>query len=117
MAIQVHITDSFMVDGVAIYITEKFDRSNRRLLQINGDTREWKEIVDPGIIEKPTFSFNGEEARALHEALAGFYQGSPDLHMVRADLIHERGRVDRMMETMMRLAETPQTVRLITGGD
>jgi hypothetical protein len=110
MPVQVHITDSMMVDGIAVYVSQKFENHNRQLLRIEGDMRSWKEITDPGIIEGPTFYLVGEEGQALTSALVRFYEGAPDMHLVRSDMLHERGRVDKMIEFIMQ-AERNKWVR------
>jgi hypothetical protein len=52
----------------------------------------------------------GEEGQALTSALVRFYEGAPDMHLVRSDMLHERGRVDKMIEFIMQ-AERNKWVR------
>jgi hypothetical protein len=45
-----------------------------------------------------TFRLQDEAARALLDALLRHYQGASDMHTVRSDLLHERGRVDNLIK-------------------
>lgn len=106
--IQVHVTDNMMVDGVAIYICMKHEGDNRRLMHITeaGYTNwELLEQTVP-IMSIPTMSLNSDVARALLDALLRHYQGASDMHTVRADLIHERGRVDKLVDHVVRLNQS-----------
>ncbi len=106
---EVHVSDDFMVDGVAIYISEKFGSIDRRILRIgeNG-SQTWGEIDPNGAACGPTIMLNGEAARALLDALLRHYQGASDMHTVRSDMLHERGRVDKLLGTISEIASRQQ---------
>jgi hypothetical protein len=59
------------------------------------------EMVDhrPDVMHEPgtELRIDGDLARALYEALARYFGGAPDVVTVRADLAHERDRVDRLI--------------------
>lgn len=100
---QAHVTDEFMIDGVAIYVSMKHDRA-RQLLRIGADgQQEWADH-DPLTTADPTLKLPGEAARALLDALLRFYQGAADTQTIRADLIHERNRVDKLTSGLLQIA-------------
>jgi hypothetical protein len=98
-----------MIDGLAIYISYKDSQNSRRVLRLHEDEMTEWEQVDPLANVKPTLKLNGEAARALLDALTRHYQGAPDLHMVRSDLMHERGRVDKLLGTLSEIASRRQS--------
>lgn len=53
----------------------------------------------------PTMLLTNDLARALLDALMRHYQGASDMHTVRADLLHERGRVDKLVTAVIDLAD------------
>jgi hypothetical protein len=57
-----------------------------------------------GVEVEPSFTITNEFGRALLDALLRYYQGASDMHTLRADYLHERDRVDKMLESMMYLA-------------
>lgn len=50
-----------------------------------------------------------DAARALYDALAQHFAGEAGGRQTRADLMHERGRVDRLIETLATVATTVRT--------
>lgn len=95
-----------MADGLAIWVTMKFEGQNRRVLRAHGGlpSREWEEITDPAAAVEPTIVLESDAARSLLDALLRHYQGASDMHTVRADLLHERGRVDKLTDAVIRIA-------------
>jgi hypothetical protein len=65
----------------------------------------WDE-VEPDGAASPTILLSEEAARALLDALVRRYEGASDMHTVRSDLLHERGRVDKLTEAVCGLAKT-----------
>jgi hypothetical protein len=104
MTFEVRISDDFMIDGVAIYIAIKDGPGSRRLLRLHEDgSQEWKEIA-PLTTTEPTLKIPGEAAQALLDSLLRHYQGASDMHTVRADLLNERNRVDKLSSALMQIA-------------
>jgi len=102
--IDVRVTDDFMIDGLAIYISIKDSPNARRLLRLREDgMQEWEQI-DPLTRVEPTLKLPGEAARALLDTLLRHYQGASDMHTVRQDLLHERNRVDKLTSGLMQIA-------------
>jgi len=95
-----------MADGVAVRITMRHSPANVLIARIgeNGHMHfepfDSTTLADPGV----TFSMQEEVARAFLDALLRFYQGASDMHTVRRDLLHERGRVDRLIEVVSSIA-------------
>src|SRR6266700_935467 len=99
--IEVRVTDDFMIDGLAIYVSIKNGPSDRRILRLleNGG-HNW-EPVDPVAMTEPTLKLPGEAARALLDTLLRHYEGAPDMRTARQDLLHERGRVDKLTDAVI----------------
>jgi hypothetical protein len=108
---EVYVNDDYMMDGIGIWITTRFeDRTGqasgfRQILHLgDSGSRTWSDI-EPLTQVEPTLKLEGEAARALLDALLRHYQGSEDLHTTRADLLHERGRVDKFISALLRRPE------------
>lgn len=104
MKIECRISDQMMADGIAVWIVMKDGGRVVRVLHQEEDFATWEEVPEPLAQIKPTFTLEGECARALLDALTRHYQGAADMHSVRADLIHERGRVDKVTDALIRIA-------------
>jgi len=102
---EAHVSDDFMIDGVAVYISLKHDHG-RQILHISSDgTQEWADH-EPLAPAEPTLKLPGEAARALLDALLRHYEGAPDMRTARQDLLHERGRVDKLTDAVIGIAQT-----------
>jgi hypothetical protein len=55
---------------------------------------------------EPTLTLHESAARSLLDDLLQHYQGATDLHTVRGDLLNERSRVDKMLNSLIKIAET-----------
>ena len=97
------MSDNFAAGGLDIYVSIKGDHTRRQLLRLDGPGRAWEEI-DPATLAPATLTLPEEAARALLDALLRHYQGASDMHTVRADLLHERSRVDKLTDTLIELA-------------
>jgi hypothetical protein len=99
----VRVSDDFIIDGLAIWVSLK-DGDSRRVLRLGGDRgHEWQQ-VEPATATEPTLQLPGEAARALLDALLRHYEGASDMHTVRSDLLHERGRVDKLIDVISQIA-------------
>jgi hypothetical protein len=108
--IRVGISDSFDVDGIAVIIGLRLDQQTTRLGRVSEfGSIQWEEVDPLTSISTPTIRLSHDIARGLLDALLRYYGGAPDSHTVRADLMHERGRVDKMLETLLSLASRPNT--------
>ena len=104
--LRVQISEYMLADGIAVRVTMRHSPANVLIGRIseNGHLHfepfDTNPLADPGI----TFSMQEEVARALLDALLRHYQGASDMHTVRRDLLHERGRVDRLIEVVSSIA-------------
>lgn len=112
--IRVAISDHFQVDGITVTMGVRFDQGHAQILHFTEEgyiTREMLEGV--GIAaEHPTMTIPHDFARALLDALLRYYQGASDMHTVRSDLLHERGRVDNLIRVVSELATRPQNIHV-----
>jgi hypothetical protein len=100
--IRVRIGDNFLSDGIDVFLLREGGPGQRQLMKINSEHgwAEWEEVT-PETRTGSTFTIQGEFGRALLEALLRHYQGASDMHTVRADLLHERARRDRLEDQVM----------------
>ena len=111
--LRVAITDSFDVDGIAVTLGLRIEPEGpTRVGRINEYGSVMYEDVDPAANVTPTIRLSHDMARGILEALLRYYGGAPDSHTVRADLLHERGRVDKVLDALIELASRPQTVQV-----
>jgi hypothetical protein len=104
--IEARVSDDYMIDGIAIWIALKHGPGDRRLLRLTPDpgVTSWEEHEPLAQAVPPTLKLPDEAARALLDALLRHYQGAEDLRTVRSDLLHERGRVDRLTSGLLQIA-------------
>lgn len=111
--IRLSITDSFDIDGIAVTIGLRIGPEEpTRVGRVNEYGSVHYEDVEPAANVTPTMRLSHVVARGLLNALLNYYGGAPDSHTVRADLLHERGRVDKMLTAFMEIASRPQTIQL-----
>lgn len=109
--IEVQLGDSFAFGiGVGIRFIRKPGDGSRQILRLSPDgMRAWEDVTDLIMVANPaTLMLEDDEARALLDALLRRYQGASDMHTVRADLLHERGRVDKLTDAMIAIAQRSQ---------
>lgn len=96
---------SIAVDIVREIPHEDGVRPRRWVLALgpNGATEGWSEITDYVEI-KPTLILGPDESAALCIALNNHYQGVDDQRALRKDYDAERGRVDKLTDTVIDLA-------------
>lgn len=108
--LKVLISDQLMFasDRIAIAVILQHNQDERSILHFTEEGFDrWDTISGLLTSENggPTLSLNNDVARALLDALTRHYQGASDMHTVRADLLHERGRVDRMINAIIDLGD------------
>jgi hypothetical protein len=104
--LKVLISDNFAFasDAVAVAIILQHNHDERSVMHVSPEGYTTWDNVDPLVANKPTFTLPNDAARALLDGLMRHYQGASDMHTVRRDLLHERGRVDKMLEAVTALA-------------
>lgn len=102
--IQVYIQDDYMTDGIRIWITMKPEGTDRKVLHISGETLAYPvwDTAEPMAMVEPTVILPMDTGPLLLDALLKHYQGASDMHTVRSDLLHERARVDKFIDCMVR---------------
>jgi hypothetical protein len=96
--IRVQISDSFVIDGIAVRISLHNSAIDTMVGKINENGALIFERYEIGTTSPgATFALNNDFARALLEALLRYYNGSEDARTTRADLLHERERVDKFI--------------------
>lgn len=98
-------TYSFAIDGIAIGVRMRFGNSQYRSMHIQENGFVVWEDTETGSAASPTMYLPDEVARGLLQALMNHYQGAEDLRTVRGDLLHERSRVDKLINVTAELAE------------
>lgn len=109
--IATHISDSFAADGLNIGIVASFDDGGRSLLRVEYAPSEesehtahtghsW-ERIDTLVVNPPSLVLPHEIARSLLDALLRRYEGSQDHHTLRADLVYERSRRERLETALL----------------
>ena len=104
--VRVYVSDNMIVDGIAVRIS--LHRSATDILvgkinehgYLNFTSYDTTTYTDPGV----TFALNNDFGRALLEALLRYYNGSEDARTTRADLLHERERVDKLIGVVCGIA-------------
>jgi hypothetical protein len=114
--IRAHVIPASMAFGVDIGIVQHHEgeelpgaRQIMRLLPLGtGDDQRlvvaWEPIA-PGSLAPPTLSLGDDEAIALMTALVAHYQGVDDQRMLRRDYDAERGRVDKLVDALVGIAQ------------
>lgn len=108
--IKAQIADDFLADGVSVRVTMEGDGGRLILLAGEDGATRWEPFdPQPGLIAGApylTIRLPGDAARALLDALLRHYEGASDMRTVRSDLLHERGRVDKLTDALIRLTDT-----------
>jgi len=102
--IRVAISDQFQIDGISVTMGVRIDNQTVQVTHFTEDGSTVIETSDFYAEIRPTFRITHDFARALLDALLRYYQGSGDYHTLRADYLHERERVDKMIGTLQHIA-------------
>jgi hypothetical protein len=102
--IKIGIQDDFASDGLRLFIVNKRDSETSDIMRVGEHGWVNWERVNGMVVTDPTMTLPEPIGRVLLEALLRHYAGSQDLHTLRADLLHERGRVDGLITTVATLA-------------
>lgn len=96
---------AFASDSINIFMGLRFqDGGEVRVLRIGDGGRSQFETIPALAATDPTMIIPKDFALVLLEELLRHFQGASDLHTVRSDYLHERGRVDKMLEQFMSLS-------------
>lgn len=105
--LKVLVGDGFMFasDQIQIAVILQHNQDERSVLHMTEEGYPTWDHVEPMAVTRPTFTVSNDVGRALLDALTRHYQGASDMHTVRADLLHERGRVDKLLTAVCGLAD------------
>lgn len=106
MTIRVHIGDDYTRRSVSIYVVNSVGEDRALVMQPEGSGWTWSD-VDPlvGFQVPPTIALPEEAAHALLDSLAAHFGGVSEVQTLRKDYIAERGRVDKLTDALIRLAD------------
>lgn len=106
-----HVQRDSALFGVTVMLAQRIHDAYRYVTGIGtgdfgGVATTITTIVDAGTMPPPAAHLRIEEdaARALYDALAQHFAGEAGSRQTRADLLHERGRVDQLIETVSSIA-------------
>lgn len=98
-----HVERNFARDTTDIYLAIRGGDSNLYVLRGDGTTQTIDPAeqltYDPG--RQPTLRLPESVARSLLDALAAHFGGTSETQTLRKDYLHERGRVDKMIEHLI----------------
>jgi hypothetical protein len=63
--------------------------------------QRWEPVTDPAVQVAPSLLIDDEIGRVLLDALAAHYGGTGEVQTMRADLLHERKRVDKLIDNLL----------------
>lgn len=92
---------AFASDSLHIFMGLKFSDGDIRIMRIGDEGRSTLEMASPLEATGPTMVIPRDFAIVLMNALLKHFEGASDMHTLRSDFLHERGRVDKMMEHVM----------------
>jgi hypothetical protein len=98
-----------VVFGIAIFIVrhrDGFDSPPTEILHMSGNSHTWDPVDFHSDDVEPTFWLEEPCGSALLEGLAAHFGNTGDWRTLRADLEHERGRVDKLTNGMLDLARS-----------
>jgi hypothetical protein len=107
--IKAQIAGDFLSDGISVRILNESD--SVRLVLVPGEDgyTRWEPFDPQQALSATapwlTIRLPDEAGRALLDALLRHYQGASDMHTVRSDLLHERGRVDKLTDAFIRMVD------------
>lgn len=96
---------AFGADTIGIAVILQHSHEERSIMRIDKAGFTHWEAIEQGVATTPTVTVSNDIGRALLDTLTRHYQGASDMHTVRSDLLHERGRVDKLIEAVIGLAD------------
>jgi hypothetical protein len=91
------VETSFNHGGVAIHLGQKTEHGFLVVKQ----TQFELELAERGVSSPPTFFLDDDMAKELLRALAKHYDSAYDTTHSREDFLHERGRVDKLINHLI----------------
>jgi hypothetical protein len=104
--IRIGITDNMVIDGISVHMGFRISQQEVRVIHFDEQGRTVWETIDPMLSVEPSMLLSNDFGRALLDALLRHYQGASDMHTLRSDYLHERGRVDKLTDVIGDIAKT-----------
>ena len=101
-----YIERDFARDTLRIHLAVRTGDNRMHILDGNGviHTREPNEAAAYNPDERAFLTLPDNLARALLDALAAHFGGTSEVQTLRKDYLHERGRVDKVLDYLIRTA-------------
>lgn len=91
----------FGSDQLQIWIGLKTGDTSASMVTVGEEGRFEFRQIDGLVATGPTLTLPRDFAMTLMHALVSHFEGGGDVHQVRADLLHERARVDKMIDHIL----------------
>ena len=106
--IKAQIAGDFLSDGISVRVLMENDGGRLILLPGEDGGTRWESStrIRPWLTARRTDDQAAcRSGPGAARALLRYYEGASDMHTVRSDLLHERGRVDKLTDALIRLAD------------
>lgn len=100
------VQPDFAFDGIAVTLGRLTGHDEIRLVPPATDLLKLVD-ADRHAVAPPSLRLPDDLGRVLYEALAAHYGAGPATQTQRQDYLHERGRVDRLVDTLAAIATRP----------
>jgi hypothetical protein len=97
------VRDNPVMMSLEVTVGEAYPDFVSYVTQID-ETGVQREQVERGVYAARSLNMPRDMARALYDALADHFNGTSGTRQLRADFNHERGRVDRLIDTVSKIA-------------
>jgi hypothetical protein len=98
--IRVNVVENFPALGLDVYIG-RGSEGQRQLWRPQG----WDALIDASVQVDPSLTLPTEAAKGLLDAMLEHYRGGTDARLLRGDYEAERKRVDKLLDTVSKIAE------------
>ena len=105
MKVRAHAEDDFASFGILLRMAEVAEYGTGAVASGISDGRIEYTEADHGAMVDPLLRLTTDEAHAIYDALGvALNRAHPHADQGRADLLHERGRVDKMLDVLSDVA-------------
>ena len=114
MSVRAHAEDDFATFGIIVRMAHVGrDGTIAVASGVSADGQvEYAAGVEPGTLTDPVLRITTDEAHAIYDALGvALNRSHPHADQGRADLLHERGRVDRLLDTISSVLTDRESAR------
>ncbi len=101
MTARAYVNNDFPRDQVVIYLGERCDDGRVSVGEPTDIVFRTMEPMEAAAERGPTLRLSESMARALLDALVAHFGGTAEVQTLRKDYLHERARVDKMIEHLI----------------